>query len=120
VGVRYALPYVTFSAFMLTCSLGIMIYELTTRSTPFEHDNAAIVYQNIIESKELLHKKFSSLVFDDNSKDIIQKLINDNPNRRLGMLRNGMPLCIFHYHSLTHSLRNRYNRYLAPFFFSWN
>ncbi len=76
--------------------VGIVIYELLTRSTPFEHDNAAIVYQNIIESKELLPKKFSSLLFDEQSKDVISRLVSDNPNRRLGMLRNGT-------HSLTYS-----------------
>jgi tRNA A-37 threonylcarbamoyl transferase component Bud32 len=70
-------------------SFGIILYEMLTRSTPFYHDNAAIVYQNIIESKEVL-KKLLKNGFDEKSKDLILKLFIENPNMRLGMLRNGI------------------------------
>ena len=69
-------------------SLGILIYELLTKSTPFMHDNMAMIYQNIIESEENLKIILNPL--EKNSKSLISQLLTSNPIIRLGMLRNGI------------------------------
>ena len=70
-------------------ALGIMVYEILTTKTPFEHANSAMIYQNIIESEEVLRVSFTK-EFDIDAKDFIMKLLVVNPHMRLGMLRNGL------------------------------
>jgi cGMP-dependent protein kinase len=69
-------------------ALGVLLYELLTKKTPFEHANSAMIYQNIMESQDLLKIAFAK-DFDKEAKDLILKLLVPNPHMRLGMLRNG-------------------------------
>ena len=48
-----------------------------------------MIYQNIIDSQEMLKVQFAEKPdFDPDAKDFISKLLVDNPGVRLGMLRN--------------------------------
>ena len=74
-------------------ALGIFLFELLSRSTPFDHSTTAGVYQRILASREYLTNAFSA-GFDrvENlhaMRDLIILLLNSNPAKRLGMLRNG-------------------------------
>jgi cGMP-dependent protein kinase len=72
-------------------SLGIFIFELLTRKTPFAHPNLVILYQNVLQVEETLPLQFQSLVgLDNNAKNIIQALLSVNANTRLGLLYNGI------------------------------
>ena len=77
-------------------AFGVLLFEMATRGTPFEHDNAAIVYQSVIDSKEVLAKIFKTINgkgkmgIEHLLEDLILKLLEDNSNMRLGMLRNGI------------------------------
>lgn len=68
---------------------GVLLYELLTKKTPFEHANSAMIYQNIMESGEVLKIAFPK-DFNSDAKDLILKLLVPNPHMRLGMLRNGV------------------------------
>ena len=68
---------------------GVLLYELLTKKTPFEHANSAMIYQNIMESSEVLQMAFPK-DFNADAKDLILKLLVPNPHMRLGMLRNGV------------------------------
>jgi serine/threonine protein kinase len=90
-------------------SVGILLFELLTRKTPFAHDNMvnnkiylfkafeilqsnnkqAMVYQKIVESEENLIFIFNNSSFDSVSKHLLGNLLINNPNTRIGMLRNG-------------------------------
>lgn len=70
-------------------ALGIFIFELAARKTPFVHDNVGVLYQNIVNSEDTLKAAMPSSL-DANTKSIILSLLEPSPVRRLGMLRNGM------------------------------
>jgi protein kinase X len=70
-------------------ALGVLCYELLASKTPFEHANSALIYQNIMESKEVLSVAFTQ-GFNSDARDLIKKLLVPNPHMRLGMLRNGL------------------------------
>jgi cGMP-dependent protein kinase 1 len=70
-------------------SLGILIYEILTAKTPFEHVNSAMIYQNIMESEDILKVAFSK-GFDPHAHQLILGLLNVNPHMRIGMLRDGL------------------------------
>ena len=49
-----------------------------------------MIYQNIIDSSEMLKVQFASKPdFNPDAKNFIEKLLTENPGVRLGMLRNG-------------------------------
>ena len=74
-------------------AFGIFLFELLTRSTPFDHSTTAGVYQRILASDEYLNAAFSVGFDNDVSlhpvKDLITSLLQSSPAKRLGMLRNG-------------------------------
>eukprot|EP00605_Chrysophyceae_sp_TOSAG23-4_P001832 GSChrysophyteH1.ASY1.ANO1.2022.1 assembled CDS len=69
-------------------ALGVLLYELMTGKTPFDHANSAMIYQNIMDSDEILKVSFSK-GFDSDISNLIRMLLVVNPHMRLGMLRNG-------------------------------
>lgn len=74
-------------------AFGIFLFELLSRSTPFDHSTTAGVYKRILASSLYLTDAFSA-GFDRVKnfpliKDVITLLLNSNPVKRLGMLRNG-------------------------------
>ena len=72
-------------------TLGIFLYELMTRRTPFQSDDAAAVYTKIVNPEESLMHAFDSIGyehFDPPTKDLILKLIAFNPGLRIGMRRS--------------------------------
>jgi serine/threonine protein kinase len=70
-------------------ALGIFLFELVTRRTPFANDNVGAVYQNIVNSEDVLKTALPSTL-DPSAKNLIVALLEPSPVRRLGMLRNGM------------------------------
>ena len=70
-------------------SLGILLYELLTRKTPFHHPNSSMIYQQIMDSDEILRVSFCK-GFDPDACNLIRALLVVNPHMRLGMLRNGI------------------------------
>jgi serine/threonine protein kinase len=60
-------------------SLGVIIYMMISGISPFKGSNQIQTFQNI--QSGILH--FTS-DFDDNSKDLITKLLNRDPEMRLG------------------------------------
>ena len=72
-------------------TLGIFLYELMTRRTPFASSDAAGVYIKIINPEETLMHSFDSIGyahFDPTAKDLILKLLASNPGLRIGMRRD--------------------------------
>jgi protein kinase A len=70
-------------------ALGIFLFELMTRRTPFAHDNVGTLYQNIVNSEDVLKGALPSGL-DAASKGLLLGLLEYSPVRRLGMLRNGI------------------------------
>ena len=62
-------------------SLGILIYEMMHGLPPFYSNNITVMYKRII--KDVVRWK-SNVDISNESKDIIVKLLNKNPNKRLG------------------------------------
>ncbi|CAF0915902.1 unnamed protein product [Brachionus calyciflorus] len=66
----------------LTCdwwSLGVLIYEFLSGSPPFYDENRNLVYEKILMGKIEWPRYFDSV-----SRDIIKKLMNPDPTKRLG------------------------------------
>lgn len=70
-------------------SLGVFLFELLHRATPFEQNDTAGVYQKIIHSDETLKECFKPQ-FDPTAKSLILQLLSHTPGLRIGMLRNGL------------------------------
>jgi cGMP-dependent protein kinase 1 len=76
-------------------ALGVFLFELLTRSTPFDHPTTAGIYQRVLASGEHLPTAFKPTFDQEESgrggiaRDIVTQLLNSNPAIRLGMLRNG-------------------------------
>lgn len=71
-------------------TLGIFLYELMTRRTPFASTDAAGVYVKIVNPEETLQHSFESIGnkhFEPSAKDLILKLLAPNPGLRIGMRR---------------------------------
>jgi serine/threonine protein kinase len=69
-------------------TLGIFLYELITRRTPFASTDAAGVYVKIVNPEETLMHSFETVggnSFDPTAKDLILKLLVSNPGMRIGM-----------------------------------
>lgn len=66
-------------------SLGVLLFELLTRSTPFFHANLSMLFQNVIDCEETMKTFFTNnLLFDAHVKQLITGLLVFNPNKRLG------------------------------------
>lgn len=68
-------------------SLGIVIYELLLGWTPFQGINEVDVGNNIIAGIETVEMP---KILSNSAKDIIQRLLEADPTKRLGYLRNGV------------------------------
>ncbi|KAJ3101595.1 serine/threonine protein kinase, AGC [Phlyctochytrium planicorne] len=65
-------------------SLGIVCYELQAGYSPFQADNALRIYENIVDGE----MRWSSQI-NATAKDLIRKLLEMSPARRLGSGRGG-------------------------------
>jgi cGMP-dependent protein kinase len=74
-------------------ALGILIFELLTGGTPFADPSQQKIFEKIIHSGR--HLKFPR-GFDSSAQDLIKKLLNPNPQLRLGHLRGGVKDIISH------------------------
>lgn len=70
-------------------AIGVFLYELLNRSTPFEQNDTVGIYQKIIHSEETLKECFKQQ-FDPYAKSLILQLLSNTPGLRIGMLRNGV------------------------------
>ena len=61
-------------------ALGCIIYQMICGTTPFQGKNSNEVYSNILERKLLFNS-----TFDTDAKDLIDRLLNVIPEKRLGM-----------------------------------
>jgi serine/threonine protein kinase len=66
-------------------ALGIILYELLCGVDPFKNDDPIIIYQNILEEKKTFPKNL-----DRDAKFLINHLLNINPDKRYGCLKNGI------------------------------
>lgn len=67
-------------------SLGILLYEMLVGNAPFRSEQEDRLFKMITENKLTFPEKFS----DSSAKDLLQKMLVVEPNRRLGCLRRGM------------------------------
>jgi protein kinase A len=72
--------------------LGVLIFELLTRFTPFQHNNLVMIYRNIVESEEVLSCHFSNALvgIEPSPRDMVSQILVYHANMRLGMLHNGL------------------------------
>ena len=63
-------------------ALGILIYEMTVGDVPFYADDPMMIYQLILRHDLQFPYKMSK-----GCKDIVSKLLNSNPSKRLGNLK---------------------------------
>eukprot|EP00981_Chlorochromonas_danica_P000013 scaffold17_cov187-Ochromonas_danica.AAC.9 len=71
--------------------LGILLFELLTRSTPFAHTNMAMLFQHILDCGEVMKTFFdTSPSFDGPAKTTLTGLLSYNPSTRLGVLHGGI------------------------------
>ncbi len=66
-------------------AMGIILYEMIVGIDPFHSHDPMLVYQNIITNKLIFPK-----IIDKDAKSLIKKILNPNPNKRLGCLRRGV------------------------------
>lgn len=69
-------------------SFGILIFELLTRTTPFEHNDTIAIYQKIIGLEDTL-KLALKPQWNAQAKSMVTKILVDKPSLRIGMLRRG-------------------------------
>uniref|UniRef100_A0A158R5L2 Protein kinase domain-containing protein n=1 Tax=Syphacia muris TaxID=451379 RepID=A0A158R5L2_9BILA len=65
-------------------SLGILIYEMIVGVPPFQGRALNDVFEKILEGKLKFPRHF-----DCNAKDLVKKLLQSDPSKRLGNLKNG-------------------------------
>eukprot|EP01038_Epipyxis_sp_PR26KG_P013978 gene13978-18747_t len=70
--------------------LGILLYELLTRTTPFYHENISMIFTNILDVEESLKVALLSSNLDNFARNLITGLLSANPNLRPGMLHSGL------------------------------
>ncbi|GMH93460.1 hypothetical protein TL16_g12634 [Triparma laevis f. inornata] len=70
-------------------ALGILIFELLTNDTPFEAEDATVMFSKISNPKSHLRKAMPKGI-DKKSKKIIEKILDVNPVMRLGCKKKGM------------------------------
>jgi len=66
-------------------TIGILIYEFFTGTTPFRNKDREILFDNILHKRKI---RFSRN-FSDGAKDLCMKLLHKRPRLRLGMQKNG-------------------------------
>ena len=65
-------------------TLGILIYELLAGYTPFDHNDPNVICNKVIEGKYSFPNHFSKYACD-----LIKRLLNPKPPRRLGVIKGG-------------------------------
>lgn len=65
-------------------AIGILIYEMLIGSPPFYHENHRVLYENIVHKKAYFPSGFDWI-----AQDLIERLIEKDPHKRLGVLANG-------------------------------
>jgi cGMP-dependent protein kinase len=70
-------------------ALGILIFELLTNDTPFEAEDATVMFSKISNPKPHLKKAMPKGI-DKKSRKIIEKILDVNPVMRLGCKKKGM------------------------------
>lgn len=71
-------------------ALGILIYEMLVSYSPFaDHENneQLKIYKNILRKNPKFPSRGTHI--DKDSRDLIERLLNKNPSKRLGSLRGG-------------------------------
>ena len=66
-------------------ALGILIYEMLAGFPPFYHENHMKLYDNIVNTEARFPPSF-----DPVARDLVQKLIEKNPAKRLGVQVDGI------------------------------
>ena len=66
-------------------ALGIILYELLCGFDPYRNKDPIMIYQNILEEKKTFPKNL-----DRDAKFLINHLLNNNPQKRYGCLKNGI------------------------------
>lgn len=67
-------------------SLGILLYELLCGITPFTSSNRQKIFQRIVRSDKFLSIPIN---MDPHSRNIVRKLLNPNPGKRIGTHQDG-------------------------------
>lgn len=65
-------------------AIGILIYEMLLGSPPFYHENHRILYENICNKRAYFPPGFDWV-----AQDLIERLLEKDPHKRLGALANG-------------------------------
>lgn len=66
-------------------TLGILIYEMVTGTTPFRNKDKDVLFDNILHKRTIRFGKN----FSEGSKDLVMKLLHKRPRLRLGMSKGG-------------------------------
>lgn len=66
-------------------ALGIILYELLCGFAPYRNKDPIMIYQNILEEKKTFPKNL-----DRDAKFLINHLLNNDPQKRYGCLKNGI------------------------------
>ena len=66
-------------------ALGIILYELLCGFDPYRNKDPIMIYQNILEEKKTFPKNL-----DRDAKFLINHLLNNDPQKRYGCLKNGI------------------------------
>ena len=65
-------------------ALGILIYEMLVGYPPFCHDNPYVVYKKILEGEIVWPTQV-----EEDAKDLVSKLLEEDSNKRLGCMKRG-------------------------------
>lgn len=73
-------------------ALGVLIYEMLAGFPPFYHDNHLKLYDNIVHAEARFPNSFDPI-----ARDLVQRLIEKNPSKRLGVQADGIEGIKNHY-----------------------
>jgi serine/threonine protein kinase len=65
-------------------AVGILIYEMLVGSPPFYHENHRVLYENIVHKKAYFPPGFDWI-----AQDLVERLLEKDPQKRLGALVHG-------------------------------
>ena len=73
-------------------ALGILIYEMLAGFPPFYHENYLKLYDNIVHAEVRFPNSFDPI-----ARDLVQRLLEKNPSKRLGVQADGIEGIKNHY-----------------------